>query len=152
MLEQRLSPKDLTILKLYFAFLGKDYYNNANPAFIALCKKFFISHKWHLCIHVVLNIAHAMDPEVSFLFSVECIEHIKVLLITLKADMPSLQHSSNPHLFDTLASVLNEAMEHAHIIPAAHPKQLEEISSKIRLHECLKISLQKLFKLSNVTH
>ena len=49
-LEQKLTAKDVIILKLYFAFMGKEYYNSVGKVFIGLCKKFFGVNKANLCM------------------------------------------------------------------------------------------------------
>ncbi len=50
-LDQILSAKDLTILKLYFALMGKEVKSATKKAgFIQMCKQFFATHKAELRI------------------------------------------------------------------------------------------------------
>ncbi len=93
-----------------------------------------------------------MDPVSSFVFSASNLERIKAVLLTIKSDLLPLRSSSNTRLFDVLASILNEAMEQARLVPSSKTTQLEDIVRNVTLYERLKKSMQNLLTIATNPH
>jgi len=149
-LELRLSSKDLLILKLYFALMGKDYYINSTKVFVGLCKKFFIVNKLNLCISLLVfyrKKARAMNPELTFNFSVENIEKIKSLLHVIKSEVALLSDAKTIHLFDLFAVMVNEALQFANLVPNSRSGKEDQIMKSLKKYEKIKKRMQRLFSI-----
>ncbi len=147
-LEQRLTAKDVIILKLYFALMGKEYYHNTTRTFVSLCKKYFgicRSNIGIISISLPLMIGRAMNPENAFSFVSENVEKVRGLLQTLKSEAAQLADTQNSPLFDLLAVIVNEGLQFAQLVPNPRTAHLEEMARNIRKYERVKKVIERLY-------
>eukprot|EP00826_Nyctotherus_ovalis_P061956 TRINITY_DN8880_c0_g1_i6.p1 TRINITY_DN8880_c0_g1~~TRINITY_DN8880_c0_g1_i6.p1 ORF type:complete len:215 (+),score=47.19 TRINITY_DN8880_c0_g1_i6:223-867(+) len=134
-LDEIISAKDATILKLYFTFMGKKELAAKQEGFIKSCQQFFKDNK--------ASIEKAMEPERTFDFSEATVKKIVELLLVLKSQATDIKGASNFLLFDTLASTVVDALKFAQLVPSMHNSQLEEITRKINRRKRMKCQLEK---------
>ena len=94
-------------------------------------------------------IARALNPEIVFNFTGENVEKIRCLLHGLKTEAALLADAKTSHLFDLFAVIINEALQHAQIVPNTRMKRLEDMAKSIKEHEKTKKVMQRLFNLSH---
>ena len=134
-LEMIVSPKDVTILKLYFAFMGKDKWALKNEDFVRQCKEFFKEHQ--------INLKSAMKAETYFIFKEETIKKVVELLLILKSQVADINGASGFAVFDVLAAVVIDALKFSQLVPGAQENELDKIIKEINKYKKIKATLQK---------
>ena len=140
------SPKNLFILKLYFALMGKKYHVYFNKAFIPLIRHFFELHKDDLCISSNNSLARAMNPETAFDFGAENVEKLRTLLLSVKAEAAVLTESKSEYLFEVLAMVVNEGLHFAQVMQDKKEYHTEEAV------QVLEKKMRRIKKLAIIIH
>ena len=112
-----LKPKDIVVLKLYFAFMGRRFSDKHNNLFMRQTYRFLFENKGHLL--------KALDPDTEFRFSEEVLDSVKELIAVFKEEGFRNSDVSELPLFDRFTSVLIEAMQYANLIPNPNVGELE---------------------------
>eukprot|EP00826_Nyctotherus_ovalis_P035967 TRINITY_DN313_c0_g1_i7.p1 TRINITY_DN313_c0_g1~~TRINITY_DN313_c0_g1_i7.p1 ORF type:complete len:434 (-),score=114.14 TRINITY_DN313_c0_g1_i7:165-1466(-) len=139
-LESIVSPKDVTILKLYFAFMGKDDWVLKNEDFVRQCKEFFNVNK--------ADLKYTMEPEISFVFKEETIKKVVELLLILKSQVADINGASGFAVFDILAAVVIDALKFSQLVPGAQESEVDRITKEIAKYKKIKSALGKYVNLA----
>jgi len=140
-LDQLLTPKDITILKIYLTFMGKDFIKKDN--FLTNLKQYFIN-----LANSKILLSKALDPEINFIFNEQIIKKLIEFFVTLKNQSVNISGASSYEILNILAEIVIEALKFAQIMPGPQDGELSRLGKEIAKCKKIKSILEKYALLS----